>query len=291
MKANKHEDDLPAAVKELAERVLLYRAYGYSIDQIQPLWGYDGRKKVAMTRLMIDRGYLALDLDKPVATTKAVDELVPCKPNLIERVLDRTGMTRLEDLRRLVGQRWTDLSLEEKAWVDQHTGDYQFFTYHEHRKPRRRPATFGMKPDREDWRDVFLTDQEFRHERDRRLFEARVKEVRRRSFVWSLRKLGFVEEADTEVVKNIFQSDRALALGMDDEPPPEQWPARFDAAIKRAEEDVVDAQKRVAVYTALRTRILGGSTYAEDGGGWDGFLRDNDQLVRKHLEEKPLDDD
>lgn len=291
MKTTKFEDDLPTAVKELAERILLYRAHGYGLDQIQPLWGYDGRKKAGLMRLMVERGYLAMNLDKPEATTKAVDEQTPRKPDLVARVLERTGMTRLEDLRRLIGQRWTDLDLDEKAWVAAHQADYTFFTFHEHRAPRRRPVECGTTPTKETWRDVFMVDAEFSAERDRRIFESRVSAAKLRSFAWSLQKLGLLDEADVDIVKTIFMSDRGFTLGIDETAPPEQWPERFDKAIEKAQEDVAEAQKRVEVYTALRARIQGGSTYAEDGGGWDGFLKANDRLVRKYLEEKPYDDD
>lgn len=262
-----------------------------SEDKVLDFYDYDGRTLPRLLRVAIHDGYLDA---KHRSTPKAMASVEARKPDFVAALFaDRPyAPTTFDEIRRTTGLIWNDMPIEAQKWVAEHHGDYQFFQWVVHRDPERQPVVFGAAKGWFDYQlPVRVCDEAFRAERRRRLEEARVAEARPKSFLGTLRKLGFVKPEDEEVVKGVF-THGSPGFGFDEVTMvPKGWQAGLDEAIRWAQADRADAIRRERVFTEIKTMIEGGTTYAEDGGGWDNFLKINERLVRDALAAKPLDDD
>lgn len=282
-------DDMKKIYDNLAERWVNHILREVELEPIRPDYLVDdGRKRERIMRVLTEEGFI--QREKPgtplLPTRKAYDAISAEKPDLTKKVFDKPYPPKDQnDLQRVPGVTWHELSLAERKWVAEHRDEYEYFHFdvnwaHQGKKPADRKdasAWFSFH------KSMWLADAAYNTELERRQFEVRFNDARKQNLAWGLADQKLIEEIDADIFKSRgddagpFWGGGAYRFGND----PAKWEEELKKQVSTARDEIAKLTRRANVLLATQGKIL-------EAGGWEAFLKKYDERLLEELKkEKP----
>lgn len=279
------KDDFKKLYDKLAGYWLMHVLRDTPVEKVHTSYFVDdGRKRDKVIRILSEEGYLTRNEEGIVfPTSKAYDNLVAEKPDFVRKNFGGSSSpTKREELERVPGVPWSELTLAERKWVAEHRAEYQFFHFDSNWSHRGKTVVDPTNIDA--WlaynKPIWISDATYDAELNKRLYEARFNYARGRNLAWGLEDQKLIENVDKDVFENLNDDAGFFArfthhFGLD----PTKWEEESHKLIEKCREEIAKLTRRANVLIETNQKIA-------RRGGWEAFLKKYDERLHEELKDK-----